>query len=183
MISPEEVNKVLAESDCLLDAEGVNKVLEQLASQVTTELEKSNPVVLCVMTGGVIPTGNLLSKISFPLQQDYIHATRYLGEISGSELHWLKEPSISLEGRTVLVIDDIFDEGITLKEICNYCDEKGAADVKSLVIVNKLHDRKVAGFKPDYVGVDIEDRYLFGFGMDYKTYLRNLHSIHAVKGL
>jgi hypoxanthine phosphoribosyltransferase len=178
----ETIRKVEAESDCLSDSKKLNDVLDTLAKNITADLEDKNPLVLCVMTGGVIPTGHLLTRLSFPLQLDYIHATRYRGETSGGELHWIQEPSISLKDRNILIIDDIFDEGITLLEIAKYCEAKGAANVKSMVLVNKVHNRK-ADYQPDYVGMDIEDRYLFGFGMDYKNYLRNVFAIHAVKGM
>lgn len=178
----ESIKKIETESDCLCDAEQLTKVLDTLANKITADLKDKNPLILCVMTGGVIPTGHLLTRLSFPLQLDYIHATRYRGETSGGELHWIQEPSISLQDRNILIIDDIFDEGITLFEITKYCKDKGAAEVNSVVLVNKIHNRK-ADYKPDYVGLDIEDRYLFGFGMDYKNYLRNINAIHAVKGM
>lgn len=176
------IKKIEKESDCLYDSGQLNKVLNTLASQITTDLKDKNPLILCVMTGGIIPTGHLVTRLSFPLQLDYIHVTRYCGETSGGELHWIQEPSISLQGRNVLIIDDIFDEGITLVEIVKYCKEKSASRVYSAVLVNKIHNRK-ANFKLDYVGLEIEDRYLFGFGMDYKNYLRNVNAIHAVKGM
>ena len=94
----------------------------------------------------------------------------------------MHEPVISLAGRNILIVDDIFDEGLTLKAIADYCMDKGANHVYSAVMVDKIHNRK-ADFKVDYIGIEIEDRYLFGFGMDYKNYLRNLGSIHAVKGM
>lgn len=182
IVDIETVKKIESESDCLCDSEQLNLILDSLAKQITEDLENENPLILCVMTGGIIPTGHLVTRLTFPLQLDYIHATRYHGETSGGELHWIQEPSISLQNRTVLIIDDIFDEGITLAEIEKHCKEKGASKVYSVVLVNKIHNRKV-NFKPKYVGVEIEDRYLFGFGMDYKKYLRNVNAIHAVKGM
>ena len=176
------IKKIESESDCLTDSNQLNNALNNLAKKITIDLEDKNLLVLCVMTGGIIPTGHLLTRLPFPLQLDYIHATRYRGETSGGELHWIQEPSISLQDRNILIIDDIFDEGITLFEIAKYCNEKGATTVHSAVLVNKIHNRK-ANYKPDYVGLDVEDRYLFGFGMDYKNYLRNINAIHAVKGM
>ena len=87
-----------------------------------------------------------------------------------------------MKDRNILVVDDIFDEGITLLEIDKYCKGKGATKVYSAVLVNKIHDRKV-DYAPDFIGLELEDRYLFGFGMDYKNYLRNINGIHAVKGM
>ena len=178
----EDIKKIKSESDCLCDAEKLNTALDSLAEDISSDLEDKDPIILCVMTGGIIPVGHLATRLTFPLQLDYIHATRYRGKTQGGELHWLQEPSISLQDRNILIVDDIFDEGITLLEIDKYCKEKGAANVYSAVLVNKVHDRKV-NFKPDYIGLDIEDRYLFGFGMDYKNYLRNINAIHAVKGM
>jgi hypoxanthine phosphoribosyltransferase len=176
------IKKIELESDCLCDSMKINKALDVLAEKITEDLRDKNPLILCVMTGGIIPTGHLLTRLSFPLQLDYIHATRYQGETSGGELNWIQEPRISLEDRNILIVDDIFDEGITLLEIARYCKEKGASAVRSVVLVNKIHNHK-ADFKPDYIGLEIENRYLFGFGMDYKNYLRNVNSIHAVKGM
>ena len=176
------IKKIEKESDRLCDSKQLSHVLDQLAEQITNDLKDKNLLVLCVMTGGIIPTGHLVTRLSFPLQLDYIHATRYCGETSGGKLDWIQEPSISLQDRTILIVDDIFDEGITLLEIAQYCKDKGAAEVLSAVLVNKVHDRK-ADFKVDYIGLNIEDRYLFGFGMDYKHYLRNVNAIHAVKGM
>lgn len=176
------IKKIEQESDCLCDLVKLNAVLDDLAKKISTDLKNKNPVVLCVMTGGIIVTGHLLTRLSFPLQLDYVHATRYQGETSGGELNWIQEPSISLNDRHVLLLDDIFDEGITLLEIEKYCKDKGAAEVSSAVLVNKVHNRKVK-LNPAYVGIELEDRYLFGFGMDYKNYLRNVNAIHAVKGM
>ena len=176
------IKKIETESDCICDSKRLNEALDTLAEKITLDLKDKDPIILCVMTGGIIPVGHLATRLSFPLQIDYIHATRYRGETSGGELHWVQEPSISLQDRNILVVDDIFDEGITLLEIDKYCKEKGAAKVYSTVLVNKIHNRKV-DFKPDYIGLELEDRYLFGFGMDYKNYLRNVNAIHAVKGL
>lgn len=178
----EDIKKIELESDCLCDAKKLNSVLDLLAEKISSDLNDKDPLILCVMTGGIIPVGHLVTRLSFPLQLDYIHATRYRGETHGGELHWLQEPSISLQGRNVLIVDDIFDEGITLLEIDKYCKDKGAANVYSAVLVNKIHNRKV-NYKPDYIGLELEDRYLFGFGMDYKNYLRNINAIHAVKGM
>ena len=178
----ENIKKIKEESDCLCNTTKLIKVLDSLAEKITFDLKDKNLLILCVMTGGIIPVGHLATRLNFPLQIDYIHATRYCGETSGGELHWIHEPTISLKNRNVLIVDDIFDEGITLLEINKYCNEKGAAEVYSAVLVNKIHNRKV-NFKPNYVGLEMEDRYLFGFGMDYKNYLRNVKAIHAVKGM
>jgi len=177
-----EIRRVRAEADCLYTAEQVEAALDRLAAQITARYENRDPLILCVMNGGLIATAGLLRRMDFPLQSDYLHATRYRGETRGGELHWLREPGHPLQGRAVIVVDDILDEGYTLAAIVDHCRAQGAASVESVALVEKQHARK-QGIAADYVGLMVEDRYVFGYGMDYKDYLRNAPGIFAVKGL
>lgn len=178
----EEYRQLLAEADCLYTAEQVNAALDKMAAAITEKLFNRNPLVLCVLTGAIIPTGYLLTRLNFPLQLDYLHVTRYHDNVSGGRLDWLSEQNYPLQGRDILIVDDILDEGVTLQAIVEHCENAGAASVSSAVLVEKCHNRKT-GVKADFVGVQTEDRYLFGYGMDYKGYLRNADGIFAVKGL
>lgn len=180
-VTPEQVQRIYQEADCLFNREQVEKAIAEMASAISRELADKNPLVLAVMSGAMIPAGILLSHLDFPLQIDYIHASRYRGDTSGGELHWRVPPRFPVEGRCILVIDDILDEGLTLQAILDDCREQGASEVHSAVLVKKLHERNI-GTEADYVGLEVEDRYVFGFGMDYKEYLRNAPGVYAVKG-
>ena len=182
IVTPEQIRAVMREADCLYSGAQVQEKLDVLAEKITTAHEYDNPLILCVLTGAIIPMGHLLTRLNFPLQIDYIHATRYRGDTQGGEIEWEVEPKTSLAGRTVLILDDILDEGYTLAAIRDYCLARKCKQALTIAIVEKLHDRK-HGIKPDYVGLQIEDRYVFGYGMDYKNYLRNANGIYAVKGL
>lgn len=177
-----EIRQVRAEADCLFTVEQVEAALDRLAAEITAQYQNRNPLVLCVMNGGLIATAGLLQRLDFPLQSDYLHATRYRGETRGGELHWLREPAHPLAGRAVIVVDDILDEGYTLAAIVEHCRAQGAASVESVALVEKQHTRK-HGIEADYIGLAVEDRYVFGYGMDYKDYLRNAPGIFAVKDL
>ena len=181
-VSLEHIRQVKAEADCLFTDAEVQAALDQMAAAITAKHQNNNPLVICIMNGGLIVAGNLLLRLDFPLEQDYMHATRYRGQTTGGELNWVAEPSHSLQDRDVLVIDDILDEGYTLAAIVEHCQQAGARSVESVVLVEKLHDRK-HGIKADYVGLQVEDRYVFGYGMDYKGFLRNARGIFAVKGM
>ncbi len=157
--------------------------MDRMAKAITLCMRDKNPLLLAVMTGGIVPAGCLLGRLDFPLRLDYLHATRYRGEVRGGEVHWLRRPNIPLRGRVVLVVDDILDEGITLTQILAYCREAGAAEVYSAVLVNKRHGRKPGIGEADFTGLEVADRYVFGYGMDYRGYLRNVRGIYAVKGL
>jgi hypoxanthine phosphoribosyltransferase len=179
-VTPEEALRVYREADCLCTAEEMDTAISRMAADITARLADANPLVLCVLTGAIIPAGQLLMQLDFPLELDYIHATRYRGATAGGELHWIAHPRTPLNGRTVLVLDDILDEGPTLAAILEHCRREGAREALSAVFVEKLHERK-AGMQADFVGVEVEDRYVFGYGMDYKGYLRNAPGIYAVK--
>ncbi len=178
-ITPQQASEVLATADMLYSQADVERAFDRMALEITGRLSSRNPLVLCVLNGALIPSGHLLTRLHFPLRQDYVHATRYRGDTTGAELEWIGRPSSSLQGETVLVIDDILDQGITLEAIVKACREAGAREVFSAVMVEKRHDRS-NGFRADFVGLEVEDRYVFGFGMDYMAYHRNLPAIYAV---
>jgi hypoxanthine phosphoribosyltransferase len=178
-ISPQEIRDVYARADLIYSKADIDAAYDRMAMAISECLRDSNPVVMTVMVGGMIPAGQLLPRLDFPLQMDYLHASRYRGATRGGELHWLVRPSTSLQDKVVLLIDDILDEGITLAEICKTCREAGAREVYIAVLLDKRAKRK-SGMQADFVGYEIDDRYVFGCGMDYKGYLRNVPGIYAI---
>lgn len=174
-----EIRDTLARAERIYSKQDIQAAYDRMAVDITACLADSNPLVLCVMVGGLIPAGQLLPRLEFPLQIDYLHATRYQGNTQGGQLHWIVRPSYSLQDRVVLLIDDILDEGITLAALCDACREAGAREVYTAVLLEKLHDRK-NGLKATFTGLEVEDRYVFGCGMDYKGYLRNFPGIYAI---
>ncbi len=172
------------EADCLADEAAVEAALDRMAAQITARLEHSNPLVYTVMNGGLILAGRILTRLPFPLEVAYLHATRYGLATHGTLLDWRVRPTQDLRNRSVLVLDDILDEGHTLAAIIEHLRGEGAREVLSAVLVHKEHDRKaIPGMRADFTGLDIADRFLFGCGMDYKGYWRNAPGIYAVKGL
>lgn len=178
---PEHIREVYKKATCLYTKAEVEQALEEMAAQIHDVLADSNPLFLPVMVGGLIPAAGLLERIDFPLELDYVHATRYRGATKGGDLEWRNKPTTSLKGRVVLVIDDILDGGVTLKKIVDYCHQQQAAKVLTAVLVEKQDVRLADGLpKADFTGLVVEDYYVFGYGMDYKEYLRNAPGIYAV---
>lgn len=174
----EEINHVKSTADLLHDKQEVDAAIDSMANKINLLLADRNPVYLCVMNGGMVIGGELLTRLSIPLTVDAINASRYQNQTSGSTIEWVLKPRTPLQGRTVLIVDDILDEGITLEAIYQYCLDQGATSVYSAVLVDKILDHE----KPvhaDFVGLTVENRYLFGYGMDYKGYLRNMPGIYA----
>jgi len=176
----QNIEAIRRNADCLFSHAQVQSALDSMAESITSDLADSNPLMLCIMNGGVIAAGHLATRLGIIMEMDYLQATRYCNTTEGHELKWLHKPHISLFQRTVLLVDDILDEGITLNAVAEYCFQEGASTVKSAVLVKKKHQRNI-GFEADYVGLEVEDRYVFGYGMDYKGYLRNAAGIFAVK--
>src|SRR5579862_5595963 len=142
MQSIKKIQSVLEKAECLYSATEIHEALDRMATNITQQLKDSNPLILCVMTGALIPTGHLLTRLHFPLEIDYIHVTRYRGTNRGGDLHWLVEPRQSLKDRTILIIDDIMDGGLTLAAIIDYCKQAKAKAIYSAVMVSKKRTRE-----------------------------------------
>lgn len=180
----DEIKSVYMQADLLYSDAEVEQAINNMAVEISADMSEKNPVVFPVMNGGLVIGGKLLTKLNFPLEAGYMHATRYRNTTSGHELEWKVRPQIDFKGRAVLLVDDILDEGHTLAEIVDYCKAEGASEVRIAVLTNKNHDRKARpDLVADFVGLEIEDRYIFGYGMDYKGYWRNAPGIFAVKGM
>jgi hypoxanthine phosphoribosyltransferase len=158
----------------------VEAALDAMAAQITAALADRNPLLLCVMNGAVVVTGKLLPRLHFPLLLDYLHASRYQNATTGGNLLWKMRPETSLQGRVVLVVDDILDEGATLDLIVRWCEEQEAEEVYTAVMIEKLHDHKLSSLRADFVGLSAPDHYLFGYGMDYRGYWRNAEGIYCI---
>jgi hypoxanthine phosphoribosyltransferase len=180
-ILPDHIREVFAKSTCLYSKSEVDSALDHLATSISYSLSHSNPIFLCVVVGGIVALGNLLPRLDFPLEVDYVHATRYKNSTRGHNLEWRVHPGMDLSNRTVVVVDDILDGGITLDSIVRYCDNAGASKVYSAVLVDKHQARDPKGLRSaDFCGLKVENHYVFGFGMDYKGYLRNAPGIYMV---
>jgi hypoxanthine phosphoribosyltransferase len=176
----DQARRLLAEADVLCDEREVQSAITRVASEITALLKDEFPVVLSVMGGAAVFTGQLLPKLAFPLEFGAIEVTRYNNDIQGREITWRLAPRDNVRGRTVLVLDDILDEGITLAAIRNKLLEMGAKRFYSAVFADKDlgRDKPV---KADFVGCTVPNRYVFGFGMDAYGLWRNLPAVYALK--
>lgn len=175
-------SEILSNSTLLADRQAVMAAVERMAEEINRHYGDTEIILLIVMTGAVMPTAWLSSRLNMPIQMDFIHATRYAGTTEGGEIEFRVPPRLNLEGRDVLIVDDIYDIGLTLQMIDRYCHSRGANSVNSAVLVRKLHDRKTTGEYPRFIGMELEDRYLFGCGMDAYEHWRHLDEIRALEG-
>ena len=175
---------VLRNSELLYSADQVETAFDEMAAAINDTLAsvvgEHDLLVLPVLKGGMYPAVQLMARMTMPFTLDYLHASRYAGSTEGGELTWRAEPFASLEDRSVLIVDDIFDYGQTLEAIVEYCQRAGAAAVYSATFVKKRREQYVTEYRPDYVGLEVDDRYVFGCGMDYEEYFRGLPELRAL---
>lgn len=180
MPDPRSAWAFLENSDLVCSAQEIQGAIDRLATEIDARLREAYPIVLVVMGGAVVFAGQLLPRLRFPLDLDYVHATRYGVATRGGGIAWRVSPPEDVRGRTVLLLDDILDHGQTLAAIREQLLAQGAAAVLSAVLVEK----ELAVPKPiraDFVGVRIPDRFVFGCGMDAKGFWRNLPEIRAMR--
>jgi hypoxanthine phosphoribosyltransferase len=171
----------LENSDRIAGAEEVQAAIQRVASEIEARLGETYPLVLAVMGGAVVFAGQILPRLRFPLDFDYIHASRYGAETRGSAIQWKVTPPGGIEGRTVLVLDDILDGGETMSAIRERLLSLGAQAFHSAVLVEKLLPGTAKPASADFIGLSIADRFVFGCGMDAKGFWRNLPEIRAMK--
>ncbi len=170
----------LDDSDPVSSAEEVQAAVQRLATEIEQRLADAYPLVLAVMGGAVVFAGQILPRLRFPLDFDYIHASRYGQATRGARIEWRVTPPEGVAGRTVLVLDDILDGGDTMSAIRERLLELGAREFQCAVLVEKVLQRKKP-ISADFVGLRIPDRFVFGCGMDAKGFWRNLPEIRAMK--
>ena len=170
---------ILENADEICSAEAVDAAVSRLALQLSEKFGHMTPLVLGVMRGSVVFAGQLLPRLRFPLDFDYLDVTRYRETTGGGEISWKVSPGTSVEGRVVLVVDDILDEGHTLAAIRQRLTDAGAAEVHCVVFAEKNTGREKP-VRAEYVGIAVPDRYVFGYGMDVYGAWRNLPAIYAL---
>jgi hypoxanthine phosphoribosyltransferase len=180
ILSDQDARTILREAELIRSAEEVQAAVHKVAHEINALLADQHPLVLSVMGGAVVFTGQLLPMLDFPLDFDYLHVTRYGNEKQGGELHWKVAPRENVRGKVVLVVDDILDEGETLHAIRQRVMELGASKFYSAVFADK-ENGKEKPIRADFVGMELPNRFVFGYGMDIHGAWRNLPAIYAVK--
>ncbi|MBS1145159.1 MAG: hypoxanthine-guanine phosphoribosyltransferase [Proteobacteria bacterium] len=176
----QKARAMLANAEIIHSETVVQEAVDGMAAAIRARLADKYPLVLCVMKGGVVFCGHLLTKLDFPLDFDYLHATRYGPETQGGKISWRSAPWTSVKGRSVLVVDDILDEGVTLAAVKESLRRMGAEEVLTAVFADKLNG-KTKPVTADFIGLTVPDRFVFGFGMDAGGAWRNLPAIYAAR--
>ena len=180
MLSKHAARDALLNSEIIFSEQEVQAAVLRMAKEINAAMAETHPLVLSIMGGAVVFTGQLLPLLNFPLDFDYVHVSRYGNNQQGGEMKWKVAPQENVRGRVVLVVDDILDEGETLNAVKERVMALGAAQFFSAIFADKIK-RKQKPIKADFVGLEVPDRFVFGYGMDIHGAWRNLPAIHAVK--
>lgn len=179
----QQARELLANAELIFDEAAVQAAVDRIAVDLNARFNQADsapyPLVLGIMGGAVVFTGQLLTRLKFPLEFDYIHVTRYGNKDQGGHIEWKVEPRADVRGRTLIVLDDILDEGETLAHVKERLLEMGAKEV----VLAVFSDKNIGRAKPvtaDYVGLTLPDKFVIGYGMDAYGYWRNLGSIWAI---
>ncbi|MGH8113882.1 MAG: hypoxanthine-guanine phosphoribosyltransferase [Rhodanobacteraceae bacterium] len=181
-VEPHPLEEAMAHAQLLHGRDSLDAAITRMGSGITATLNGERALFLTVMNGGMFFAAPLALAIGGDLEFDYVHVSRYREDTVGRDIEWLHRPKARLAGRTVILVDDILDEGYTLAALRAYCVAERARRVLIAVLCVKRHDRRVAGLAADFVGVEVPDRYVFGYGLDYHGQGRNLPDIYALPG-
>ncbi len=179
-ITPQRARDILDTAEAICPSSAVNAAVSRVAAEINASLADAHPLVIVVLRGAVVFAGQLLPQLSFPLEVDSIDATRYGDATQGGEMAFRALPVSDVKGRTVLLVDDILDEGVTLKAIRDKLLAMGAQHILIAVFADKQTGR-AKPLTADFTGITVPNRYVFGFGMDVHGYWRNLPAIYAIK--
>jgi hypoxanthine phosphoribosyltransferase len=173
------IQALIRKSSVIYSEIEIKTVIKNIADQVNQTIKTDDLYVLCVMNGALIFAGQLLPRLEKNIQYSYIHATRYAASLTGGPIHWLVKPPIDIEGKTVLILDDILDEGITLREIATTCLAMKAKAIYTAVLFDKEITKEKSYF-PNFIGLKVPNRFVFGYGLDCKGLGRNLPHLYTL---
>ena len=165
----------------LLTEEEVDRRIEQLGEQITQDYQGKKPHLICVLKGGAPFMCELSKRIKLPLTMDFMSVGSYEGTESTGKITLKKDLDESLEGRDVIIVEDIIDSGRTLSHLVKLFAERKPASIRLCTLLDKPERRVVDDVKVDYCGFNIPDKFVVGYGLDYNQKYRNLPYIGEVE--
>lgn len=158
----------------LINEEQIEKREKEIAKIITEKYKKEELVILCVLKGSVVFMVELAKKLqSNNIEFEFIELSSYAGTESTGKIKLNKDIKNSIKGKNVLVVEDIIDTGMTIKFLKEHLIEKDPSNVEICTLLDKP-SRRVVDIKADYVGFEIEDKFVVGYGLDYDEKFRNL---------
>ncbi len=165
----------------LISEEELSKRIKEVALTISQDYLDKNPVMICLLKGSVSYFSHLCEQITVPLEYEFLRASSYHGATTTGEVKLLHVPTISLENRHVIIVEDIIDTGLTLSAIKKVMIDMKPASLAITTLLDKPARRLVNDIVPEYVGFSVPDEFVVGFGLDYNEQYRNLPYIGVLK--
>lgn len=166
--------------ETLISREEVESRIKELAKLIETDYKEKDLICIGLLKGSVMFLSDLIKEITLPLQIDFMNVSSYGSETTSSgNVKVIKDTDIDVRGKDVLIVEDIIDTGITLEYVIGMFKTKGVASVKTCTLLSKPERRKI-DVKVDYIGFEVPDKFVIGYGLDYAQKYRNLPYIGAV---
>jgi hypoxanthine phosphoribosyltransferase len=169
-----------AAASLVYSAAEIDAIVERMATEIAADLAAQNPIVIPILIGGAFTAVRLTAHFEFPYDVDSVRVARFGPGRFGGKLHWYAKPCLDLNGRDVLIIDDVLERGYTLRAVEHELRRMNAASIRTAVLFRKQLDPALERPAVDYVGADAPDRYLFGCGMDLDGRWRGLPALYAI---
>jgi hypoxanthine phosphoribosyltransferase len=164
----------------LFSREQIERRVAEMAKEISAEFAGTEPIALCVLKGALFFCADLVRQMDLDVHLDFIQISSYGNQkYSSGVVTILKEPQLDMRGRSVLIVEDIIDSGLSIREVTNYIESRGAAKVKTASFLDKPKARKVP-FTPDYVGFSIEPQFVIGYGLDFAEKYRNIPEVQVL---
>jgi hypoxanthine phosphoribosyltransferase len=164
----------------LFSREQIDRRVAEMATQISADFEGTELIALCVLKGAMFFCADLVREMSMDVALDFIQVSSYGNQKhSSGVVTILKEPQLDMRGKSVLIVEDIVDSGLSIREVHNYIESRGAVKVKTAAFLDKAKARKVP-FTPDYVGFEIEPQFVIGYGLDFAEKYRNIPEVQVL---
>lgn len=160
----------------LIREEEIHSKIKELGEKITQDYKERDLLLVGILKGAVVFLADLMRKIELPVSYDFMDVSSYEGSTTTGEVRILKDLSTSVEGKDILIVEDIIDTGLTLNYLTKVLQERGAQSVSIVTLLSKPKRRRINVFVK-YVGFEIPDEFVIGYGMDYDDKYRNLPDI------
>ena len=165
------------EFETTYDEHKMQEVVSAVAEQINKDLDGQDPLFLCVLNGAFMFASDLMKRVSIPLNISFVKLASYSGMQSTGKMKELIGLNEDISGRVVVIVEDVVDTGMTIESLKKQIEERGAKKVLVATLLFKPGSCKIAGWRPDYVGIDIPNDFIVGYGLDYDGYGRNIPEI------
>ncbi|MEK5141298.1 hypoxanthine phosphoribosyltransferase [Paenibacillus sp. FSL M7-0134] len=167
--------------EILISEEEIQSKIKELGAQLSVKYEGKNPLVICVLKGAFIFMADLVKSITVPLELDFMAVSSYGASTKSSGIiKIIKDLDASVEGRDVLIVEDIIDSGLTLTHLIELLKNRNANSVCVVTLFDKPA-RRTVNLEADYTGFTLPDAFVVGYGLDYAEHYRNLPYIGVLK--